>query len=198
MNSPTIFMAILVLAVDFSLATSKENLLSCGFCNSHSNLKQVSPCSHVYCGPCKSKLLDCLLCKKNITMDIVKNLRCSICNNKYDIFKKSDKVYCSRCNDLGNIPQEIEASLSKQILVPQEIEASSFSQSKVPQETEASSSRQNVVPNEFINYSPDNEIRNQSTNYHNQDNEGNSTYKIKVTLDSNGNPFYDFLEVNDD
>ncbi|XP_050527057.1 uncharacterized protein LOC126897467 isoform X7 [Daktulosphaira vitifoliae] len=192
MNSPTIFMAILVLAVDFSLATSiihfiliiEENLLSCGFCNSHSNLKQVSPCSHVYCGPCKSKLLDCLLCKKNITMDIVKNLRCSICNNKYDIFKKSDKVYCSRCNDLGNIPQEIEASLSKQ--------------SKVPQETEASSSRQNVVPNEFINYSPDNEIRNQSTNYHNQDNEGNSTYKIKVTLDSNGNPFYDFLEVNDD
>ncbi|XP_050527058.1 uncharacterized protein LOC126897467 isoform X8 [Daktulosphaira vitifoliae] len=178
MNSPTIFMAILVLAVDFSLATSiihfiliiEENLLSCGFCNSHSNLKQVSPCSHVYCGPCKSKLLDCLLCKKNITMDIVKNLRCSICNNKYDIFKKSDKVYCSRCNDLG----------------------------KVPQETEASSSRQNVVPNEFINYSPDNEIRNQSTNYHNQDNEGNSTYKIKVTLDSNGNPFYDFLEVNDD
>ncbi|XP_050527065.1 uncharacterized protein LOC126897469 isoform X3 [Daktulosphaira vitifoliae] len=148
--------------------TIGNDILRCASCGTTTGLQQSTLCCHLYCSSCKTFNWTCLICKKDIIFR--RYLSCATCGYNSNLVSKFSNVFCQNCKDLVTISQE----------------------------NEASSSRQNDVPNEFINYRPDNEIRNQSTNNHNQDNEGNNTYKIKVTLDSNGNPFYDFLEVDDD
>ncbi|XP_050547496.1 uncharacterized protein LOC126909134 isoform X15 [Daktulosphaira vitifoliae] len=97
MNSLTIFMTILVFAVDLSLA------LECNCCGDTEKLQMVS-CRHYYCNTCTNKFTRCTTCRTefilgNNNRTALNVLKCAVCGNVKEIKKGSSctHIHCENC-----------------------------------------------------------------------------------------------------
>ncbi|XP_050547145.1 uncharacterized protein LOC126908867 isoform X3 [Daktulosphaira vitifoliae] len=97
MNSLTIFMIILVLAIDFSLA------FECSGCGKVKLLQMVS-CRHYFCNTCRNKITQCNMCKEYFKIGNSENttgvnlLKCSNCSEVYKLRVSScSHIHCNYC-----------------------------------------------------------------------------------------------------
>ncbi|XP_050547506.1 uncharacterized protein LOC126909134 isoform X25 [Daktulosphaira vitifoliae] len=164
MNSLTIFMTILVFAVDLSLA------LECNCCGDTEKLQMVS-CRHYYCNTCTNKFTRCTTCRTefilgNNNRTALNVLKCAVCGNVKEIKKGSSCTHihcenclhyitnCFTCKKIIRDAQILTCSICSlpNILYEENNKiycTSCQSLGFVPQETGASSSRQNNVRPQF-------------------------------------------------
>ncbi|XP_050547486.1 uncharacterized protein LOC126909134 isoform X6 [Daktulosphaira vitifoliae] len=164
MNSLTIFMTILVFAVDLSLA------LECNCCGDTEKLQMVS-CRHYYCNTCTNKFTRCTTCRTefilgNNNRTALNVLKCAVCGNVKEIKKGSSCTHihcenclhyitnCFTCKKIIRDAQILTCSICSlpNILYEENNKiycTSCQSLGFVPQETGASSSRQNNAPPQF-------------------------------------------------
>ncbi|XP_050527054.1 uncharacterized protein LOC126897467 isoform X4 [Daktulosphaira vitifoliae] len=198
MNSLTIFMAILVLAVDFSL------VLNCAVCTGN-NVVKKSRCGHYYCISCRKIFTQCTKCGKVIDFDNNDDtigediLKCTFCGLYTTLMTAScSHIFCQTCTSYTSNCRKCRkeftidtdeclscsscfAIRNLRIISNNIYCTNCISKGKHLRRTGgASSSRQNDVATEYINDS--------------QNNESDSTNDTNVTLDSNGNPYYDFFK----
>ncbi|XP_050527631.1 uncharacterized protein LOC126897800 isoform X2 [Daktulosphaira vitifoliae] len=114
MNSLTLCMIVLILAVDLSLATSNNSNITteCANCGQNFSLYK-SLCNHIFCYTCSRRYAFCKTCNEDFTVEEVM-LSCLKCNMPVNLIMRSDKIYCMSCKNKGLIPQETAASSSGQ------------------------------------------------------------------------------------